>query len=92
MMPKEKAIELTDKMFNTQNSPCTWQGAKICALIAVDEIINNIKPIEINQLITSFKSAKDFDDNLVFIDKYITKNLINEKLYFQEVKKEIEKL
>jgi hypothetical protein len=40
MTTKEKAIELTDKMFNTQNSPCTWQGAKICALIAVDEIIS----------------------------------------------------
>jgi hypothetical protein len=40
MTPKEKAIELTDKMFNTQNSPCTWQGAKLCALKTVDEIIN----------------------------------------------------
>ena len=36
---KEKAIELTDKMFNTQNSPCTWKGAKKCAIIAVDEIL-----------------------------------------------------
>jgi hypothetical protein len=101
MTPKEKAIELVSKfkpyadytecdIFNQIER--MHINAKNIALIAVDEIINNIKPIEINQLITSFKSAKDFDDNLVFIDKYITKNLINEKLYFQEIKQEIEKL
>ena len=39
MTPKEKAIELVDKMYHYQ-----WrekQRAKECALIAVDEILKN---------------------------------------------------
>ena len=43
MTPKEKAIELVDKMYHYQ-----WrekQRAKECALIAVNEIINAISTI-----------------------------------------------
>ena len=86
MIPKDKAKELLGKyyfqVFNLNKQ-------KQCALISVDELINNIKPIEINQLITSFKSGKDFNDNFNFMNNCITKNLINEKLYWKEVKQEI---
>jgi len=95
MTPKEKAKQLVEKYIDLQDEnlkECDYMFSKLCALIAVDEIIYNINPIEITQLTTSFKSAKDFDDNLVFMDNYITKNLINEKLYWQEVKNELEKL
>jgi hypothetical protein len=94
MTPKEKANELLDKywLLDIITTPLTKHQAKQCALIAVDEIINNINPIEIVQLTSAFKTSKDFDDNLVFIDNYITKNLINEKLHWQEVKQEINKL
>ncbi len=93
---KEKARELIDKYFylfsvDLENTIANYE-AKECALIAVGEVINNINPIEIVQLTSAFKSLKDFDDNLIFIDNYITKNLINEKLYWQEVKQEIEKI
>jgi len=100
MTAKEKAKELVYKYqcgyknndgfnypFNND-----FEDAKQCALIAVDELINNIKPIEINQLITSFKSGKDFNDNFNFMNNCITKNLINEKLYWKEVKQEIKLL
>lgn len=41
MTPKEKADELVTRMFNTQIEPCSWRRAKVCALIAVDEILTN---------------------------------------------------
>ena len=77
MMPKEKAIELTDKMFNTQNSPCTWQGAKICALIALDEILNNI-------MFFWYSPTKDMPKDIAYF--------VTQKKYWEEVKEEIEKL
>jgi hypothetical protein len=46
MTPKEKAKELFNKMYNTDdpmgNYPMCFDTAKQCALIAVDEIINSI--------------------------------------------------
>ena len=104
MEAKEKAKEIYNKMIvdfidwtyhvptDLNANHTIFSEAKQRALIVVDYVIDNIKPIEINQLITSFKSAKDFNDNLVFTDNYITKNLINEKLYWKKVKQEIEKL
>jgi hypothetical protein len=77
MTPKEKAIELTDKMFNTQNSPCTWQGAKICALIALDEILNNI-------MFFWYSPTKDMPKDIAYF--------VTQKKYWEEVKEEIEKL
>jgi hypothetical protein len=41
MTPKEKAEELVNKMFDYTEA--TYQAAKQCALIAVDEIINTIE-------------------------------------------------
>ena len=77
MTPKEKAIELTDKMFNTQNSPCTWQGAKICALIALDEILNNI-------MFFWYSPTKDMPKDIAYF--------VTQKKYWEQVKEEIEKL
>jgi hypothetical protein len=39
MTPKEKAIEMYDKMLNSDIMDMTWYCAKQCALIAVEEII-----------------------------------------------------
>jgi hypothetical protein len=40
--PKEKAKELVDKMwiYSLPNANGSWQNAKQCALIAVDEILS----------------------------------------------------
>lgn len=44
MTPKEKAIELFDKMLNEIDKTCDdYFTAKQCALIAVDEIIKDKK-------------------------------------------------
>ena len=42
MTPKEKAKELVDKMwvYSLPNANGSWNNAKQCALIAVDEILN----------------------------------------------------
>jgi len=41
MTPKEKAIELVNKMRDEIPCHCDdWEQAKQCALIAVDEVIN----------------------------------------------------
>ena len=46
MIPKEKAIELFEKMYNVEdpmgNYPMCFDNAKQCALIAVDEILNEL--------------------------------------------------
>lgn len=79
MTPKEKAKDLVDRYLNAPfnckgcgmpycDIPCTTlslAAAKICALIAVDEILD------------------------VIVDIYKT---YEERKYWQEVKKEIEKL
>jgi hypothetical protein len=41
MTPKEKALELVDKMYGNESDYMTDQQAKQCALIAVDEIIKS---------------------------------------------------
>jgi hypothetical protein len=72
MTPKQKAQELVDKMYFSRRyddienyiPAKAWEHSKMCALIAVDEIINVIE-----------ENCLEYDDN-----------------YWQEVKKEIEKL
>jgi hypothetical protein len=46
MTPKEKAEKLVNKMwvYAMINKNGSWNNAKQCALIAVDEIIANIEP------------------------------------------------
>ena len=41
MTPQEKAKELVDRMLNSQSHTCELYDAKLCAIIAVDEILNN---------------------------------------------------
>ena len=43
MTPKEKAAELVDKMSMPQNVYQGKQLAKLCALIAVDEILHSLE-------------------------------------------------
>ena len=44
MTPKEKAKELVDRMLNSQSHTCELYDAKLCAIIAVDELLSNIEP------------------------------------------------
>ena len=92
MIPKEKAIELVGKMCGNNCTEKNVNKKKKFALIAVNEIINNIKPIEIKLFESSFKTDEDFYENLKLINANVTRNLINEKLYWQQVKKEIKKI
>ena len=80
MTPKEKAEELIRKYYtwgiNKEGQTLSWLEAKECALIAVDEILN----IEHPQII---------------IYTEIIKNSIRDYFqdeYWEEVKKEIQKL
>lgn len=42
MTPKEKALEICNRFMICNNyQAIVWYNARICALIAVDEIINN---------------------------------------------------
>jgi hypothetical protein len=42
MTPKEEALKLTEKMaIHHWTDVCDYESAKQCALIAVDEILNN---------------------------------------------------
>ena len=46
--PKEKAIDLVEKYANIPNNANNYDYDKQCALIAVDEIIEELKSIELN--------------------------------------------
>ncbi len=49
MTPKEKAKELVEKMaIYHWTDVCDYEGAKQCALIAVDEIIDLVKHIDVD--------------------------------------------
>lgn len=77
MTPKEKAEELVIKMYNVDSIDyfdelsMQYKHAKQCAIIAVDEIINNFWERTNGQMFyTEYRAVE----------------------YYQEVKKEIEKL
>jgi len=78
--PKDKAEELVYKFMDNRIS---WKQSKLCALIAVDEIINS-SPLE--------PHFADWDDcggeHRYWYDAQKTQAFH----YWQEVKKEIEKL
>lgn len=47
MTPKEKAKDLFDKMVVYHwTDVCDYEGAKLCALIAVEEMIKMLKELE----------------------------------------------
>jgi len=63
MTSKEKAKELINKYFKQSDllyEDLTWIQAKECALIAVDEIINNLvySPTDYGASITFWKQVK----------------------------------
>ena len=75
MTPQEKAQELIDKMsFETHK-----YNAKQCAIIAVDEILNELKP---------FFGLKDVDG----LSSLLLEEIFLSEHYYNEVKQEIEKL
>lgn len=59
MSPKEKAIELYNKLYDTSSHPhhieTRQQIAKQCALIAVDEILN------LNHIITFRRNMREME-------------------------------
>ena len=80
MTPKEKAIELYNKFYNTSSHPhhieSRKDNAKQCALIAVDELIK-------------------YHDELMGVVRYeLPSNIVAviPYKYWEDVKKEIEKL
>ena len=50
MTPQEKAIVLVHKFDNCMEFSTPQRFAKLCALIAVDEIINETSPLELHPL------------------------------------------
>jgi hypothetical protein len=83
MTPKEKAKELVDK-FTFRREECDYYwNAKLCALIALNEIIN-----------AGPRYPNDVDwDDVGATHQYYYESQREEALnYWQEVKQEIEKL
>ena len=79
MTPQKKAIELVERMaiYHWVDGVCKYEEAKQCALIAVDEIIKDLKE--------SLKVAEDLHIHARGL-------IIGSFVDWQEVKKEIEKL
>lgn len=97
MNHKEKAKQLFDKYFfltlNVESDDnVNKYTAKICALIAVDEILKESKPPIITHRIDSYKSVEDFNNNLIHIQNEIDNYVLSNYGYWQQVKQEIEKL
>jgi hypothetical protein len=55
MTPKEKAVELVDKILLIQEHQINFGKAKQCALIAVAEIINSIVITDLTTAENQFK-------------------------------------
>ena len=86
MKAEDKAFQLFDKMWSARNpsgesSMSRWQ-AKQCALIAVDEILE-----EIAQL-----NKPEYTIFITCLDPIATKNGYEKEDFWQDVKTEIEKL
>ena len=79
MTPQKKAIELVERMaiYHWVDGVCKYEEAKKCALIAVDEIIKDLKE--------SLKVAED-------LHLHARGLIIGSFVDWQEVKTEIEKL
>lgn len=90
---KEKAIELVDKYLDINNNIENWkidinidyEVAKKCALIAINEIINNVYK-------TPFRFTSVSSDELYRINEECKHSLNRNILFLNLVKKEIEKL
>jgi len=89
MTPKEKAKELVDKyeFVYIQNYTSMFE-VKECALIAVNEMLKELKSIRINLSPGSYVSYQDYKRDLDGIQH----DAISKLLFLDQVKKEIEKL
>jgi hypothetical protein len=93
---EEKAKELVER-FNLPTGLMSTER-KQCAIIAVDFKIESYKSMykdvdKLSQLISGFKSEADFNNNLLYIkDRELKPYLIQVIMYWQDVKREIEKL
>jgi len=79
MIPQEKAIELVERMaiYHWVDGVCKYEEAKQCALIAVDEILKDLKE--------SLKVAED-------LHLHARGLIMGSFVDWQEVKQEINKL
>ena len=89
MTPKEKAEELVQKYM--MNTPVGFhiEDAKKCALITVDEILNQHKKITIFLPINGYKTVQDFNENLTNIHNQLDSYVLQNYGYWQQVKQEI---
>jgi hypothetical protein len=80
MTPKEKAKELVDKMYDSMDiqDGNLWQSTKQCALIAVEQIIDE------------YQSISDLESTLVVNQQVMS--IVDKIVYWNEVKQEIEQL
>ena len=92
MTPKEKAKELVTRVFNNKHTRHDRRESKECALIAVDEIISQYKTPVVSHIITSYKSAEDFNENFLDIERQLKDFTAYQILWWNSVKKEIELL
>lgn len=92
MTPKEKAKELIEKYDEMLTYLESKSKAKQCALIAVDEIMLQYKTPIVSHIITTYKSAKDFDKNFLEIERQLKDFTVCNLIWWNEVKHEIEKL
>ena len=97
MTPQEKAKQLFDKYYfltlNVESDDdVNRYTAKICALVAVEDMLKeSVLPI-ISHRTDSYKTAEDFNKNFTHIKDQIDSFIISKYSYWQEVKHEIEKL
>jgi len=80
MTPQEKAIDLVDKFYQHTNTN-SKERAKACALIAVDEMIKEV-----------YNISHQYTALYLVVSKSYYYEESKELKFWQEVKKEIEKL
>jgi len=80
MTPREKAIELVDKMYDSVDiqDGNLWQSTKQCALVSVEQIIDE------------YQSISDLESTLVVNGQVMS--IVDKIIYWQEVKQEIKLL
>jgi hypothetical protein len=98
MTPKEKAIELFNKMYLVDdpmgNYPMCFDTAKQCALIAIDEtqkqLSKSIEDFKNNtQIVSCFATAEAFNENLIYTRKENELYLVQQIIWWDLVQQEI---
>jgi len=100
MTPKEKAIELVDTYKFVLWSEDTQCGdeilctgiAKRCALIAVDEMLEQHKKITVSHIVSAYKTIQDFNENFTNVQNELDSYVLQNYGYWQEVKQQIQLL